>query len=132
LTRLFSAALGAAVVLAAGSAEAGLRLCNNYNTTIYAAIGYNDQDQWIAEGWWEIFPGNCMDVINGPLNQRYYYARAEAPNGTFWGGDDYFCTMQTRFLVVDSENCVSAVMDREGFYEIDVGDSRDHIHNFNP
>ena len=89
-------------------------------------------EEWIAEGWWEIAQGDCTEAITGPLQQRYYYIRAEGTNNSIWSGDYFFCTMQTRFLVVDSENCVSQVMDREGFWQIDTGDSTDHVHNFNP
>ena len=130
--RLLFAALAVFVLFTGGKAEAGMRLCNNSNETIYTAIGFQYQDDWFAEGWWEIFPGNCTYVIEGPLDGRYYYVRAEGANGSVWNGDFYFCTMETRFMIIDREDCAGPIIDREGFWQIDTGDSVEHTHNFNP
>lgn len=128
---LFGAAVAAAVMIS-GAAEAGFRACNKSNETIYVAIGFKKNNQWEAEGWWEIKRGDCTQLVNGPLQNRYYYVRAEGTDGNIWGGDHYFCTMQTRFVMVDQENCVSSTVDREGFWQVDTGESRDHTHTFNP
>ncbi|MCP3972820.1 MAG: DUF1036 domain-containing protein [Rhodobacteraceae bacterium] len=133
--RLFSTvwtAAAAVALLSAAPAEADLRLCNEAYEELYAAYGYKENDLWVAEGWWQLTPGECATVVSGPLSSRYYYVRGEGVDGTVWGGDTYFCTMSNRFLLTDDPNCMSSTVDREGFDTIDTGEARDWTQNFTP
>ena len=129
MLRVFLAVALAAFVWGPDQAKADFKVCNKANETIYVAIGMKKDDRWEAEGWWEIFQGDCAQLVKGPLKNRYYYIRGEASSGTYWGGDKYFCTMQSRFIMVDDENCMAHNIDREGFIEVDTGDYKDYVHN---
>jgi uncharacterized membrane protein len=120
---LRSLTYAAALLCFAAPAQAFFKVCNNSNETVYVAIGYEGNDGFYAEGWWEISRGNCANVLNGNLQLRYYYLRAEGARGTLWDGNYFFCTTEAAFTLRDSPNCVSATVDREGFFEVDTGQS---------
>lgn len=132
MLRIILAVAVATFVWGTDQARADFSVCNKAHQTIFVALGAKKEDRWEAEGWWEIFPGDCALLVSGALPNRYYYVRGEGADGSTWDGDKYFCTMQTRFVLVDDKNCVAHNIDREGFIEVDTGDHRDFVHNLVP
>lgn len=124
--------IAAAIGFSAGTAQAEFRVCNKAWETLYAAVGFQEYGQWVAEGWWELSPGECTVVIGGALTNRYYYVRGEGSDGTTWGGDFFFCTTPQRFKLADDANCAGGNMDREGFDQVDTGGSSSWTQNFTP
>ena len=116
---LTMAAAGLAVM--AGAAQAGLQICNGTSDKQGVSIGYSDGGQWISEGWWNITPGNCTNVVRGDLKQRYYYVRAEVNGGGFNGTGHWFCTTPSEYTIYGDTDCIERGYDREDFYEIDTG-----------
>ena len=51
----------------AGTAEAGLEICNNTSLEQTVAIGYKGDTDWTSEGWWNIAPGACSTLVDGDL-----------------------------------------------------------------
>lgn len=118
-----------ALLASSTTADAFYKICNKSDQTVYVAIGYEENDDWIAEGWWELGRGDCRNIINGNLSNRYYYIRAEGREGRVWSGDYYFCTTPEAFKLIDAEDCVSSRIDREGFFMVDTGESSDWTTN---
>lgn len=100
----------------------GLVFCNDTQWVQSVSIGYQGEDDWTSEGWWNIEPDDCMTVITGALDLRYYYYRAEVEGGTFDGEGYYFCTSPDAYTIVGDANCRARGYDEEEFAEIDVED----------
>ncbi|MFY0681247.1 MAG: DUF1036 domain-containing protein [Thalassovita sp.] len=105
----------------AGAAHADLEICNESSVKRSVAIGYQGDDNWVSEGWWNLSPGQCQTVVGGDLAQRYYYYRATADDFEFVGEDYYFCTRPTEFTIVGDENCEDRGFEESDFREIDTG-----------
>jgi len=116
-------------LLTSGQAHAFFKICNKSNEEVYVAIGYHEDEQWLAEGWWSVPPADCRNIINGSLTKRYYYIRGEGVNGKVWSGEYSFCTTNEKFTLADSPDCVSSRVDREGFFQVDTGESSDWTTN---
>lgn len=67
------ALIGAFVLQASGSAQAGLTLCNDGGSKATVAIAYAVGETWTSEGWWGIAPGECAEVQSGDLTRRHSY-----------------------------------------------------------
>ena len=125
--------LAGILATAASVASAELRVCNDtsyiqaisvgYNNGNIQAIsvGYNNGNNFVSEGWWNIDPGSCATPIQGDLQTRYYYYRAEIDGGKFNGEDYMFCTSTVEYTIVGDKNCGGRGYDRESFREIDTG-----------
>ncbi len=70
-----AAAMLAAASLATASASfAGFKVCNKSNERASVSVGYNSSEYgWTSEGWWRVPVGDCVSIISGELNSRYYY-----------------------------------------------------------
>ena len=57
----------------------GLEICNASSTRIYAAIGMQDDGNWISRGWWGLDPKDCTRPITQSLQgiDAHYYALKE-------------------------------------------------------
>lgn len=125
VTRL-CAVFVAPVALAAATAApalAGLEVCNQTNVDRWVAIGYNKDNMWTSEGWWNLEPGDCAPVIDGDLDQQYYYYRAEDPNEQFEGEGYYFCSVDDAYTIVGDQDCAGRGYEEVDFRELDTGDS---------
>jgi uncharacterized membrane protein len=124
-----AAILAGAPILTATDAEAGLHFCNRTGQTQSVAIGYEQNGQWVSEGWWNIYPGNCATTISYDLPNVYYYFRVKS-NGRAWSDEGYyFCTATQAFTIYGDTNCERRGYYRRGFREVHVGDSFDHTVN---
>ncbi len=119
----FTKGLVAAAILAgvAGTAQAGLKICNETRYVQGVSIGYKSGDAWVSEGWWNVNPGACATVIGGDLQNRYYYYRAEIDGGPFDGEGYTFCTTPSEYTIYGDSNCRGRGYAQEDFRQIDTG-----------
>ncbi|MBB4314965.1 DUF1036 domain-containing protein [Roseospira marina] len=101
--------------------DTGLRICNETNVSRWLAVGYTKDDQWTSEGWWNVDPGQCANVISWALDNRYYYYRAEDPDENFEGDGYMFCAVDDAFTIVGDTDCESRGYNEVGFREVDTG-----------
>ena len=105
-------------------AHAGFRLCNKTGNRIGISIGYQPpgSKEWLTEGWWNISPDQCKNILNGALIARYYYLHAiDYDEGGIWSGKAFMCTRNKEFEIKGIHDCIARGFERTGFYEIDTG-----------
>jgi len=106
--------------LFAGPANAGLFFCNNFGQQIAVAVGWKENDRWVAAGWRLIEPAKCAETLLGPLHATstyYYYAEVvgtsikfDAPPGE---PGAKFCIQRSAFKIYDVPNCFFTARFRE-------------------
>ncbi len=136
------AVLAAGLLLTAGNAVAGFKVCNRSDQKISVAIGYKSGDYgWTSEGWWQIESDECHNIITGKLNQRYYYVYATGGDGVWQarkgeqkGG--YFCIGKAKFTFHNREyetkgeiDCESGGQISKQFLEVDTEDADNFTYN---
>jgi uncharacterized membrane protein len=105
-------------------ASAEWTICNNTGYPVAVAVGYEENGDWISEGWWNIEGGSCAEPISGDLENRYYFYYAEQIGfKNVWIGDAAFCVSSNRFTIVSDRKCNSRGYDRKGFVQVDTGSS---------
>ena len=64
------------VALSASAAQAGVDFCNEFKHPIFVAVAYDDNGDWVANGWKKIATGECLtDPFT--LSVKKFYYRAE-------------------------------------------------------
>ncbi|WP_172296922.1 DUF1036 domain-containing protein [Pseudoruegeria sp. HB172150] len=112
--------------------EDGLNICNETEEIQSVSIGYQNDDGFVSEGWWNIEPGACAKVLSGELQQRFYYYRAEVDAGPFEGEGYMFCTTPEVYSIQGDTDCEARGYDSESFSEIDTGPTaRTYTHYIN-
>lgn len=107
-------------------ARADLRICNTTANRAGVAIGYQDGNTWVTEGWFNLRPGACDIILKGKLNSRYYYVFAlDYDRGGEWSGPNYLCTRDQEFSIRGPQDCFARGYERAGFLEIDTGEQAD-------
>ncbi|MCB1482610.1 MAG: DUF1036 domain-containing protein [Rhodobiaceae bacterium] len=117
--------LAAITVLCASArpAAADLRMCNSTASRVGVAIGYNNGEEWVSEGWWNVEANSCEILLEGPLVARFYYFYAiDYDQGGEWSGTDYMCTADKVFLIREINRCEERGYHRNGFMEVDTGE----------
>jgi uncharacterized membrane protein len=138
--------LGLIIVLTAISAgapqaQAGLRYCNQGKVTLHAATGYTDRQKgWVARGWKKIEPGECVDALAFPLDNRFYYYFAAGRDGdehVKYTGEHAFCIESRGFRIYQGnygkstdEDCAKDGLRSEKFRKIDVQGKPEFTVNF--
>jgi uncharacterized membrane protein len=123
--------LASAVAVAAlfgipASAHADLRLCNTTTGRIGVAIGYQDNQGWSTEGWWNIAAQTCETLYKGILSSRFYYIHAvDYDRGGEWAGQSFMCSSDKSFTIRGVQDCPKRGYKRTGYFEIDTGDAKD-------
>lgn len=119
LARLFETAREA-------RAKRGLVFCNKTGHRIWAAVGRTKGGDFESAGWLRIASQACVQAINRPLNDRFYfvYAESTAPQPQIWRGDFPMCTKPVRFEISGRENCTARGFARTDFMKIDTGTAR--------
>jgi len=112
-----------ATIATATPALAGLEVCNQTNVARWVAVGYSKDDLWTSEGWWQLEPGACTNVLDWDLTHQFYYYRAEDPNEEFEGDGYMFCTVDDAFTIVGDQDCEARGYDEVAFREVDTGES---------
>ena len=110
-----------ALTALAGAAEAGLEFCNETDVFQSIAVGYMGDRDWTSEGWWLVEPGACVTPVEGDLQSRYYYYRAESDEGSFEGDGYGFCVASEAFTIVGLGDCEARGYETSDFREIDTG-----------
>lgn len=117
------------------SEERGLIMCNKTDYLVWAATGIVREDSFESRGWHRIDAKDCAQVINGNLDDKYYFYYAEAVTDTgrqavragrpvLWQGDFTMCTKSTRFVINNREDCQARGLDAAKFRRIDTGTAR--------
>jgi uncharacterized membrane protein len=107
--------------LAGLPARADFRLCNTTTNRVSVAIAYTDGTNWVSEGWWNLKPSGCENLVRGPLAAEYYYVYAMDERGAEWKGKAFMCTRDHEFRISGREDCFVRGFDRTGFFEVDTG-----------
>ena len=107
-------------------AQADLKLCNQTESRVGAALGYKDKQGWVTEGWWTVEPQKCVTFLKGPLIARFYYVFAvDSDKGGSWGGNSMMCTRDRVFTIRGIEDCEARGYRKTGFFEVDTKEETD-------
>lgn len=123
------AIVASATVLTPRSAAAQLRVCNKTSERVSIAVAYSKDDRLTSRGWFNAEPSECVTVVGGALQSRYYYVRAEGSRGNEWGDDYSFCTLQSAYEVPARGSCAGSEYRRANFFIVDTGDRTFHTQN---
>jgi uncharacterized membrane protein len=130
---LWLAVASTAVAISVQPANAGFRVCNQFERRVDIAFGYVDrQNGWMAQGWYIMDPSECRIIHHEDLDNRYYYLFIRAPsNGALWTGEVPFCIQQKKFLLTQSQygknspdDCHKAGLDYAQFFKVDVNGAK--------
>ena len=102
-------------------AQAALDVCNDTAASHNVAIGYESEQGWISEGWWQVPADGCARVVSGDLPRRFYYLRVETEGWGFLDDKLGFCVDDKAFAIVDDDNCARRGYRQEEFARIDTG-----------
>lgn len=115
----------AALTVTATDARADLKVCNDTQTLVGVSVGYRTKGTWVSEGWWRVPKDQCVSVIEGDLNARYYYIHAEdSKTGGRWQGPVFMCTSNKEYKIDGLKNCFSRGYERAGFFEVDTDEQK--------
>jgi uncharacterized membrane protein len=102
-------------------AAASLKLCNKTAARIGVAFGQANQDTLTSEGWFNLKPGSCEDIVSGDLAEGPYFIHAiDYDRGGEWGGQDLMCISDTEFKIDGSADCYARGYTRAGFRRIET------------
>jgi uncharacterized membrane protein len=117
-----------AALAIATPAVAGLKVCNKGKFPARVALGFFNGKAWASEGWWNIAPTACADVVKTPLNARYYYLYGTDTNSGAWDGGTNFCTASAaKFAIQGRADCVARGYDRNRFFQVDTEDNLNKV-----
>jgi uncharacterized membrane protein len=97
-------------LLTVTQARAELTLCNRTSFRMEAAIGLEKRANVAARGWFRIDPGQCRQVMDGPLDADMVYLHARTPPvyGTAplpQDGQADFCVRNGDFDIPNARDC---------------------------
>jgi uncharacterized membrane protein len=112
-------------IASTATARADLKLCNATPSRVGIALGYQDRNGWATEGWWNIAPETCENLLKGTLPSRYIYVYAvDYERGGEWSGEHLMCTADKSFTIRATSECENRGFRTKGFFEIDTGTSQ--------
>jgi len=123
-------------VVAKPSAHDGFRFCNLTGQPIEAAKAtYSAKrpasEAFVAEGWYQLQPGQCQVLWSGKLQYRYYLLYAQNKTaGREWKGDIPVCVGHEAFTL-NSPVCRSDQYQRL-FMQVDTKDSENWTQDLRP
>src|SRR6478672_1277556 len=104
------ACLGALLMLPATPAHAELTLCNRTSYLMDAAIGLAKAANVTTRGWFRVAPGQCRQVLDGPLDADFIYLHGRTP--PVYGpaplpanGDSALCVSDGDFTLANARDC---------------------------
>ncbi len=107
--------------------ETGFNYCNNSEKSLWTAIAFERNENWVSRGWWMLEPGDCARVIKDTLKEGNYfvYAAFDDENGEtiVAGGEHQFCVADVKFGISDRKDCELKGYKQAGFMKVDVGKS---------
>lgn len=113
---------------AASEVKADYRLCNETSYIVDAAIGVQSRGDVTTRGWFQVVPGQCRVVVQGPLDADKYFVHSRVPNFydyslTQFQTGSRFCVGGGDFLIAGAANCSDPSHSLESF--VDVQPKRD-------
>lgn len=106
--------------------RADLKLCNSTASRIGVAIGYQDNEGWATEGWWNVASQTCETLLRGSLPSRYVYVHAiDYDRGGEWVGKNIMCTHAKSFAIRGVQECSKRGYKKTGFFEVDTGEAKE-------
>ncbi len=111
MIRGFIAMIAAPIaVLATTQVHAELTLCNRTSFRMEAAVGIEKRANVVTRGWYRLDPGQCRQVMDGPLDADMVYLHARTPS--VYGatplpqtGDADFCIRNGDFEIPNARGC---------------------------
>jgi uncharacterized membrane protein len=106
--------------------RAGLNFCNDTGQRIYLAVGWSEDNDWKARGWFAVDSRGCVQAIQGDLKDRYYWYFANTDgNKIIWSGskdpnNGAFCVTTAAFFFKGASR---TDCDYRSFTRLDTGDS---------
>jgi uncharacterized membrane protein len=102
---------------------AGLRVCNEADSPVAAAVARAVGDGYEARGWWRIAPGACAHTLSERLTagEAFVHARLLSEEGErlLSGGARRFCVAAGRFATDRRDNCDAIGFEDAGFIPVD-------------
>jgi len=99
--------------------NAGLRVCNEADAPVAAAVARAMGDRYEARGWWRIAPGACAHLLSDRLTsgEAFIHARLLADEGQrlLTGGAERFCVAAGRFTTEERADCAAIGFEAAGF-----------------
>jgi len=102
-----------ATLLVTTQAQAELNLCNRTSFRMEAAVGIEKRANVMTRGWYRLDPGQCRQVMDGPLDADMVYLHARTPS--VYGaaplpqnGDADFCIRTGDFEIANARDCASS------------------------
>ena len=132
----------AALLFTTTASRAEFKVCNKSNERLSVSVGYKHTEfGWTSEGWWRIPLDECVTIIKGDLNNRYYYVYATGHKGGTWSGPKgqdggFFCITKEKYTFHNREyqrgdtiNCERRNLQTKKFSVVDTKDSADFTYN---
>ena len=110
MIRGFIPTVAALIAVLGAPARAELSLCNRTSYRMQAAIGLEKRANVATRGWFGLDPGQCRQVVDGPLDvdMVYLHARTPAVYGSAplpQNGQADFCIRDSDFDIADARGC---------------------------
>jgi uncharacterized membrane protein len=102
----------------------GLGFCNRSKQgRVFIAVAYPvEEEKWKTQGWLSLDENECGTIIQGHLDNRFYYFVAESDQGYSWKGTHKFCVSNTSFVFSNAaKECQGSDVRWAGFRELDTG-----------
>lgn len=101
---------------------AGLRVCNEADSPVAAAVARATGDGYEARGWWRIAPGGCAHLLSERLTEGEAFVHARMldtdAQRLLAGGTQRFCVAAGRFSTKERENCAAIGFEAVSFAPI--------------
>ena len=111
-----------AVAGLAGTAAAGLRLCNQSFDVLNVAVAAPSGQGFVTRGWWRVAPNQCATLQREALQSRYYYVfAADVFGNEVLAGSMPLCVAPRRFEIDGQRDCLLRGYLDARFAEVDTG-----------
>lgn len=115
-----------AFALSAGLARpaaADYRLCNETSYIVDAAIAVQSRAEVTTRGWFQVVPGQCRVVVQGPLDADRYFVHSRIPDFydyslTQFATGHRYCVGGGDFLIAGANQCRDPSHRLESFVEV--------------
>lgn len=118
-------AFGPAQAQSKAEREEYLRFCNKHSRKVQVAVAWlsgekasDGRQVVVSKGWYGLEPGQCKNLVTGPLPYRYYYYYAQDGNNSEWRGEYPVCISENAFTIKDTQ-CGQGYK-RRNFRQIDT------------
>ncbi len=111
---VFLSAIGM-VIACAGTAHAGVTICNQFDEPVYFALGYSDASGPLSTGWFNLDVGKCDTYLADAKAPFFVYGESESSQNGWDAADDEpgqdFClSTDDSFTIRNSENMADGAL----------------------